>query len=123
MRLLDIFDKENTVSWMPDHFHRGIADTEWLRRAAEMSPKPVILSGDGRILRNKVERQCLKDGDFTYVCLAKGWTSTSWSDYAWKIIKAWPAVVEEVQACRQPTVFELHVGKLKVERKSLTREL
>lgn len=121
--LLDAFDKTHTIHWGPDLFGRGADDVDWIPQAASLMPKPIIVSGDGRILRNAVERQKLKEGDLTYVHLAPGWTNTPWNDYAWKIVKAWPRIVDAVSLIREPTVFEVSVSGLKTKKLSLTRDL
>jgi len=119
-RLLDVFDGQNQVRAHSDWFEQGTPDTAWIPEVAGWDPKPVVVCGDARILRNKVERSCLADSGLTWVFLGKGWTQLNWPDFAWKIIKCWPQVVRDVERARQPTVFEVSCGTMKVERRGLT---
>lgn len=64
-------------------------------------------------------RQC----DLMFVYLARGWITIGWEEQAWKIIKAWPAIVHSVSHTRKPTIFEVHAGSLKVERVKLVSQL
>lgn len=112
--LLEAFDRNNEIRALLDHFERGTPDTVWISKIAQWAPKPVVVCGDGRILRNKVERKVLRDAELTFVCLASGWTNLSWDVFAWKIIKVWPAIVQSAGAVIRPTVFEVSPATLKV---------
>lgn len=114
--LLEAFDRENEIRALIDCFARGTPDIVWIPEVAKWSPKPVIVCGDGRILRNKVERRVLADAALTFVCLTSGWTNLDWNTFAWKIIKAWPAIVQNVSRVLRPTVFEISPQTLKVEK-------
>lgn len=70
--LLKAFDKENDISSLLDHCGRGTADLVWIPLMGAMNPRPVIVSGDGRILTNRVERAALKDSQLTYIYLGSG---------------------------------------------------
>jgi len=122
-RMLNEFSRENTVHHLTDHFEPGTADPVWLREIARWTERPVVLSADGRMLRNAVERRALQETNLTFVYLARGWVNTPWNQYAWKIVKAWPDILAQTQRVRAPTVFQVSVGNLKVERIGLTAEL
>jgi len=121
--MLDAYDSRNTVRWGPDIFGRGAPDTEWIPQAASLKPKPVIVSGDGRILKRPAERQKLKAGKLTFVHLASGWTNTEWSVYAWKIVKVWPEILSATRLAREPTILEVAINANKVRRVCLTDNL
>jgi hypothetical protein len=123
VRLLEAFDQENEVRHLTDHFKKGTADAEWIGAIGAWDPKPVVIGGDGRILRNKAELAALRTADLSFVFLASGWTKLDWNTFAWKIVKAWPGIVENVQRAREPTVFEVRPGNLKVRRIGETRRL
>lgn len=115
VRLLDAFDLQNQVRYLTQDFPPGVPDVEWIRAVAEWEEPPVVLSGDGRILRNKAERAVLRSSNLTFVYLAKGWLNTPWNDYAWKIVRAWPGVVRDTVRVRRPSIFELTVSSLKLK--------
>ena len=125
VRLLDIAFPACTFDLHRDHFDQGTADTVWMPKVAAMQPKPTILCGDGRILSNDAELATLKSCELMCVFLAAQWmTSTPWPDFAWKLIKAWTGVVEQVEKARAPTVFKLGAGRaLKCEKVSLVSQL
>ena len=82
----------------------------------EWDPKPIVIGGDGRILKNKAERAALRQADLSFIYLTSGWTNLEWPVFAWKIIKVWPDVVRNVETARMPTVYEVGPGNLKVKR-------
>lgn len=114
-RLVEAFDRENEIRPLLDHFERGTPDVVWIPTIAKWTPKPVVICGDGRILKNKVERQVLKEAGLTFICLSSGWTNLEWPVFAWKIIKVWPRIVVCGTAIK-PTVFEVSPTTLKVEK-------
>lgn len=116
VRLLEAFDQENEIRHITDVLGKGTPDVEWLTAAGGWTPKPVIIGGDGRILRRKSELAALKAADLSFVFLAPGWTNLNWPTFAWKIVKAWPGVASNVSRALRPTVFELKPGNLKIDR-------
>jgi len=122
-RMLEAFDSHNEIRPLLDHAERGTPDSEWIAMLGAWESKPVVVSGDGRILKNRVERRALREANLTFVFLASGWMNLPWNDFAWKIVRSWPAIVDNVRHAREPTLFEVKAGKGKVERLSLLREL
>lgn len=114
--LLEAFDRTHEIRALVDHFPRSTPDVDWIAAVSKWETKPVVVSGDGRILRNKVERAVLKEAQLTWFCLASGWTNLDWSTYAWKLIKVWPAVVGNAHRVLRPTVFEISPQTLKITR-------
>jgi hypothetical protein len=60
-QLLEVFDPENEVRAHKDSFAKGTPDTQWLQQISTWTPKPVVVCGDGRILRNRAELAILKE--------------------------------------------------------------
>jgi hypothetical protein len=81
------FDRDHEMRASVHYFDPGAPDTEWMPIVASWGNDSVVVSGDGRILRNRVERKVLRDCRRSFVCLAPGWTKLPWSEYAWKIVK------------------------------------
>ena len=124
VRVLEAFDRESEIRHLLDLFPRGSDDLDWIAGLATSNPKPVIVGGDGRILRNAAERAALRTSGLSFVYLAKGWANTGYQEQAWKIVKAWPAIVRNVEQVLVPTVFEVRVGSsLKIERRWTTSQL
>jgi len=111
-RILDIFDRQNEMRHCTDLFERGTADTVWLREISGMDNKSIVLSHDGRILRNKVERNVLSECKLSFVYLTKTWAQTPWNDFVWKITRIWPNIVKDVSRIRTPKVFQVTQSKV-----------
>ena len=114
-RMLGSFDRKNDIKAHEDCFEKGKPDIEWILDVANWEPKPIIVCGDGRILRKPSEQTALRNACLMFVYLASGWTNLSWEDFAWKIVKAWPAIVQNVKKTRKPSVFEVSVKSGKVD--------
>ncbi len=109
--MLTCFDEKHELRAFEDYFMRGTRDVEWLRVAGEWDEASVaVVAGDGRILRNKVERQALKECRLTFVYLAPAWMHLCWHEFAWKIVRVWPDVVRNVEQAPHPLLFEVSPG-------------
>jgi hypothetical protein len=105
--MLGHFDRNHQMRASVDHFKEGTPDKEWMPVVASWGDDVVVVSGDGRILRNRAEKQVLKECRRTFVCLAPVWPKLPWEEYAWRFVKVWPDIIKNVQQARYPTVFEV----------------
>lgn len=122
VRLIDVYERQNTVVYLDDRFDQRTTDIDWMSALRDDEESPVVICGDMRIMRNAAEAQVLRSTELTFVFLKPGWINLRWEELAWKFLKAWPLIVEQTSRARAPTIFEL-TAKSKVERKCLTREL
>jgi len=115
-RMLSHFEQDHEVRAHLDYFESGTQDTDWIQVLASWNANQttVVVSGDGRILKNRVEKHVLKECGLTFVHLVSGWTHLRWQDYGWKIVKVWPDIVRNAADARYPMLFEVMVGSLKV---------
>lgn len=121
-RMLGQYDRQHDVSWLDDKFPQSTPDVDWLTGAAAWPSPPVIVSGDGRILTNEAEAQVLGGLPLTFFHFVPAWLHLPWEEMAWKSVRVWPEIVRNAQPLR-PTVFEVPVSGLKVDRYCLTEEL
>jgi len=122
-RLLDVFDRENSIVYHDDWFEPATADAEWLSALGSRDPRPSVVTGDGRILRNPAEGEALRRVGLTFFVFSRGWSGLRWEDRAWKTIKVWPLVVEAAEKARVSSIFEIPIGATKVERVSATSDV
>jgi hypothetical protein len=121
-RMVDILDRDHTaLSYYDDsRFTPTTSDVEWIKVIAADDPTWVVVSGDGRILRNKTELSALKEARLTFFCLSSQWMHMNiYKEQAWKFIRTWPDIVENAKGA-SPRIFEISGGAgLKVERKHI----
>ena len=98
-RMVDVLEREHIARsyYDDDRFQETTPDVEWIRALAADDPPWIIISGDGRILRNKTELSALKEARLTFFCLSRTWMHMSLYEQAWKFIKTWPQIVENAQ--------------------------
>jgi hypothetical protein len=112
-RIIRTYEDQNQVILFAEKFARGTPDVKWIHNVGMWEPKPVIVGGDGRILRNKAELRVLRETGCNYVYLSPGWTNTPIHEYAWKMLKYWPEIVGCVQKCERQSVVEIsRAGKV-----------
>lgn len=115
--IIDTFDESHTVRHFSDdnRFVHDTPDIEWLRVLAADTPKWIVVSMDGRILRSPIERQALAECGLKFFLLGSGWMKMTMHDKAWKLLKTWPNIVAEAATSRN-LLFEVSAGSsLKVE--------
>ena len=121
-RMVDVFDRNHSVVAHDDddRFSPNTPDVEWIKILADDAPSWIIISGDGRILKNRTELSALKEAKLTFFCLSNQWMHMNiYREQAWKFIKVWPTIVENAQGT-SPRIFEISGGAgLKVERKHI----
>lgn len=117
-RMVAIFDPAHTIRHHDDdpRFTSTTTDVEWLQALAQ-DPEPwIVISGDGRILKNRVERRVLQQTGLSFFCLSKQWMHMNLArEFAWKFIKVWPDIVANADITRQRFFEVLGGASLKVE--------
>lgn len=122
--MLDAFDQNIAVRSILDFADKGMSDVDIFGLLGAMPDKPTLVTQDGRILKRPAERAALKSVDISVVFLANGWMSFAWQEKAWRLVKAWPGVSNEICRCIKPTIFELQAGSsLKTRRICFTCDL
>ena len=100
-------------------FHKESPDEEWITALGKDDPPWIALSGDGRILSNKVMRVRLQQAGLRFFYMSPPWMHMKIHDYAWKFMRIWPQIVETA-AHGRGQLFEVAGGKaLKVRPISL----
>ena len=122
VRILDLFDSESVFEHLTDSMDRGTPDVDWIRTLAGRAPRPAIITGDGRILRNAAELQVLRATPLTMFILASGWVNLPWEDQVLKFLKVWPSIRDSANL-REPWIFEVPISANKVLRWKRTASL
>jgi hypothetical protein len=117
------FDRTNQIIAHADHFARGTPDEAWVQAVAAMQPRPIVILGDGRILRNPALKIIAKESNLSYVVMGESFTRTAWNEQAWKFVKVWPEIVKQTKGVRRPTIFDVGISNLKVTVRFSTAEL
>src|SRR5207244_1659287 len=96
-------------------FTKTTPDVEWTRAIGAEDPPWAVVSGDGRILKNKHELAAVRATRLRFFCLSSQWMHMPIHEQAWRFMKVWPQVVESAMTSRD-LLFEVRGGKaLKVD--------
>ncbi len=116
-RMIGIYERDSTVVHHDDdgRFSPTTTDVEWIKTLAADDPPWIALSGDGRILRNKVELAALNEAKLTFFCMSKAWSHMDFHEYSWKFVKIWPLIVEPAKSPAR-RVFEVSGAKVDLVR-------
>lgn len=123
-RMVQEYDPDHTARHLDDddRFVPTTPDVEWLSALGAEEIPWIIISGDSRILRNKAERQVLREANLTFFCMSRQWSKMAIAEYAWKFIKVWPEIVRNARdSTSLPKIFEVSGGSsLKITQSSRT---
>ncbi len=112
-RMLDTFDRDHTIRHHDDdeRFDPTTPDNVWISALGGDDTNWIIVSGDGRILRNRVERKLIETTGARFFYLATSWMRMKFPELAWRMIKLWPEVVEAAANVRDK-IFEIEGRRL-----------
>ena len=107
------------VVHLTDRFPASTEDRAWIGALAEEGGW-VVISGDLRIYRNRLEREAWRRSRLIVFFLAPQWGKVRNIEKAWRLLRWWPRIREQVAIVEAPAAFELPLaygsGRLKVLR-------
>ena len=102
------------VEHLKNKFPANKSDIEWLRELAKEGDWFVI-TRDNQIRSRAHERRAWKESHIPIVFLQKSWIKQDLWEMAWRFIKYWPKLKENVNRNRNNESFELSVnGKVTI---------
>jgi len=113
-RLLKAFGFRHQVISHFDKFPHNVNDNTWITEVSAWRPKPIIVSGDGRILTNPAERQVLDDVGLRFLLLTGKWLRLSWDEQAWRLVKIWPSVCKQFHESQHPKHLRVTLTPLRI---------
>jgi PIN like domain len=118
-RMIAALERNHVIRHHDDdpRFAFNTPDTEWISILGKDEERWIVLSGDGRILRNSAEHSALRDARLTFFCMSRQWMSMPLYEYAWKFVKVWPDILENAKLMSSyQCVFEVTGGRsLKID--------
>jgi hypothetical protein len=102
-------------------FDQSTQDIEWIHALAGDAVRPVVISGDHKILKRPDEVAALQASSLTFFCFTGNWMNLPIEEQAWKFVKIWPEIIKKA-AVREATVFEIN-GNMKIEKNCLTKHI
>jgi hypothetical protein len=107
------------VEHLTDRFARNTEDHDWIAALAAEG-EWVVISGDVRIYRNRLEREAWRRSLLTVFFLAPQWSKARNIEKAWRLLRWWLRIREQVALVAPPAAFELPfaygTGRLKLLR-------
>lgn len=69
----------------------------------------VVISRDGRILKNRLEREAFRRSKLILFVLASGWARLTFPEVAAKLLLRWPKIADQTALVSGGAAFELPV--------------
>lgn len=108
-----------------ERFHSKTTDVEWMQAIGGDQPKPIVISGDGKILKRPDEVNTLREQRLTFFLLGEDFEEMPARVQAWKFLKSWESIVDICEKkIREPSIYRVRAGtSQKVEFERHTKEL
>ncbi len=74
-----------------DRTWEGYDDRDWIRLLSENRESWIVVTRDK--MRNEIE--IIRQSNLTWVIMHRGWARIPYWDVAWKLVKAWPEIVDK----------------------------
>jgi hypothetical protein len=86
---------------------RDAADIEWIRFLSSGHDRWIVITGDGRILRNKAERAAFRSAQLRGFVLARGYQKTPLHQTASNLLWHWPDMEKLMTIVGGAAMYEL----------------
>ncbi len=108
------------VIHLTDRFPPDTEDRVWIDALAGEGGW-VVISADRRIDRNRLEREAWRRSRLVVFFLGPQWRRARNIEIAWRLLRWWPRIEEQVRLVAAPAAFELPLaygsGRLRVLRR------
>jgi hypothetical protein len=88
-------DEGHSVVHLLTEFPADAPDVEWLTALGREARQNIVISGDGRIIRNPHERAVWKQQKITAFFMHRGWARKKFWDKTWMFVRWFPTLVEQ----------------------------
>jgi PIN like domain len=106
--LAALFAGEHEVVALRDKFPMNIADEDWISLLSR-EDRWVVVSGDRRITKNRIEYNAFRSSRLIGFFLAPGLQKASVVKQVERILAQWPNIVRQVELVRGSAMFELQM--------------
>nr|WP_239056750.1 hypothetical protein [Wenzhouxiangella limi] len=98
----------HSVSHLTQRFSRSTPDHEWISALATEG-EWIVITQD-RFKKNDLEKKVFRESGLTAFFLMKGWSSLTYWEKSWKLVRWWPAVIDQAERVQPGASFEIPVN-------------
>lgn len=91
------------VFHLRDRFPPSTPDHEWIDALAEEQDW-IVLTQD-RLRKGSLEKTALRNSNLTAFFLKSGWASQKYWEKSWKLVKWWPAIIDQAERVEPGATF------------------
>jgi hypothetical protein len=107
-------DDGMTVEHLKEKFPPDTPDIEWITKLSKEG-KWFIITQDNQIRKRSPEKKAWKESHIPIIFLQKSWIRLNLWEMAWRLIKYWPELKENISLNRKNESFQLTInGKVTV---------
>jgi len=96
------------VTHLSQRFALSTPDHEWINALAR--EEGWVLVTQDRLSKNDLEKKAFRESGLTAFFLMKGWSSLKYWDKAWKLVRWWPAIIDQAKRVQPGASFQVPVN-------------
>lgn len=87
---------ETLLQFPQELYGEAVSPKDWLACVGKQAKahRPVIVTLDHGVMGNGITQKAMRESGCSFVVLGKTWADLPVEAFAWRIIKAWPKIVE-----------------------------
>jgi len=98
-----------TVEHLKEKFPPNTPDIEWITKLSKES-KWFIITQDNQIRKRSLEKKAWQESHIPIIFLQKSWIKLNLWEMAWRLIKYWPGLKENINLNRKYESFQLTIN-------------
>lgn len=110
-----LFAGEHEVVHIRDKFGAGVKDVDWIQSLSEEG-RWVVVSGDRRITRNRVEYLAFRNSRLVGFFLAKGLYKSPVVKQMERLLALWPVIEQQSSLVAGGALFELPMKSTRIKQ-------
>jgi len=98
-----------TVEHLKEKFPPNTPDIEWITKLSKEG-KWFIITQDNQIRKRSLEKKAWRESHIPIIFLQKSWIKLNLWEMAWRLIKYWPELKENINLNRKNESFQLTIN-------------
>jgi len=98
-----------TVEHLKEKFPPNTPDIEWITKLSKEG-KWFIITQDNQIRKRSLEKKAWQESHIPIIFLQKSWIKLNLWEMAWRLIKYWPELKENISLNRKNESFQLTIN-------------
>ena len=99
--------KVNQFIHLTELFGQGSSDPKWIEDVSKWKDKPLVVTGDNRILKTPVNKAALLQSGLSFVFIPKDFPRMIFESQVWSLITIWDELISKLSEPKEPVIYKI----------------